>query len=342
MKKILILTVCMLFCISFPGTTRAQLPDGIEVKKIWDKADHNAFTDLIQFNGRFYCSFREGSGHVPGTDGEVRILSSVDGVEWEDLALLKKEGIDLRDPKLSITPSGQLMVIIGGSIYEDGKILGRNPYVSFSDEAGDVFSDPEKVSIDPEIVSWGDWIWRVTWHNGTGYAIDYQIGPEERNGPTALYLVKTTDGKHFTKVSKMEVDGFPNEATIRFHKDGSMYVMIRRELEDQMGVMAKSVAPFTEWEYQKMNIRIGGPNFIFDEDHRIIAATRLYEPEQYTGLLVGDSSGNFEKILQLPSGGDNSYPGMVTDKGILWLSYYSSHEDKSAIYLAKIPLSYFK
>jgi hypothetical protein len=40
----------------------------------------------------------------------------------------------------------------------------------------------------------------------------------------------------------------------------------------------------------------------------------------------------------MPSGGDSSYPGMVLHDGLLWMSYYSSHEGKSSIYLARIRL----
>jgi hypothetical protein len=43
-------------------------------------------------------------------------------------------------------------------------------------------------------------------------------------------------------------------------------------------------------------------------------------------------------VLVLPSGGDNSYPGMAWHDGTLWLSYYSSHEGKASIYLAEIAL----
>jgi hypothetical protein len=50
------------------------------VKKIWDTAPHSAFTDLIRFNDTFYCTFREGTGHVPGKktgdgDGEIRVIN---------------------------------------------------------------------------------------------------------------------------------------------------------------------------------------------------------------------------------------------------------------------------
>ena len=44
------------------------------------------------------------------------------------------------------------------------------------------------------------------------------------------------------------------------------------------------------------------------------------------------------KGLELPSGGDCSYPGMVWHEGLLWMSYYSSHEGKTSIYLAKVRL----
>ncbi len=66
------------------------------------------------------------------------------------------------------------------------------------------------------------------------------------------------------------------------------------------------------------------------------------ESEVYTGILIGDTSGNLRKILALPSGGDTSYPGFVLEKDKLLVSYYSSHEGKSAIYMAVVPLSHIE
>ena len=321
-----------------------QKAENVQITKIWDKGEHNAFTDLIRFKGNFYCVFREGSGHVGGSDGKIRILQSKDGQIWNELALLEKKGFDLRDAKLSITPQGRIMVIIGGSIYVDKILKGRIPHVSFSNSTGTTFSDPESVEIDPTIVSWGDWIWRVTWHKGIGYGIDYQVGPDERKGPTSLFLVKTLDGKKYTKVSKLELSGFPNEATIRIDKQNTMHTMIRRELDDKVGVMAKSTYPYVDWNFQKMPMRLGGPNFIFDKNQtNIIAATRIHEGTNLsTGIFVKKGSEDFKEIIRLPSGGDTSYAGMVNYGNYLWVSYYSSHEGKASIYLAKIPLSYLK
>ncbi|MCA9088271.1 MAG: exo-alpha-sialidase, partial [Planctomycetaceae bacterium] len=58
-----------------------------DVQRIWDKAPHNAFTDLLFHEGRWYCVFREGSAHV-SPDGALRVLTSTDGEHWESLALV--------------------------------------------------------------------------------------------------------------------------------------------------------------------------------------------------------------------------------------------------------------
>ena len=49
-------------------------------------------------------------------------------------------------------------------------------------------------------------------------------------------------------------------------------------------------------------------------------------------------SGRLTEFLRLPSGGDTSYPGMVYHEGLLWVSYYASHEGKTSIYLARVDL----
>src|SRR5581483_7144093 len=88
------------------GPPKAEL---VEVRKIWEQAPHNAFTDLIRFRNRWYCAFREGAAHAEG-EGKLRVLTSTDGEQWEAVALIAEPGRDLRDAKLSITPAGQLML----------------------------------------------------------------------------------------------------------------------------------------------------------------------------------------------------------------------------------------
>lgn len=49
--------------------------------------------------------------------------------------------------------------------------------------------------------------------------------------------------------------------------------------------------------------------------------------------------GDYEPVLTLPSGGDTSYAGMVWHEGSLWVSYYASHQGKTAIYLARVKVN---
>lgn len=84
------------------GTTRPILKD---VRRIWNKSKHNAFTDLVRFGDRWFCVFREGSAHV-SPDGALRVIRSKDGIEWESAALIEHSSADLRDAKITVTPDG--------------------------------------------------------------------------------------------------------------------------------------------------------------------------------------------------------------------------------------------
>jgi hypothetical protein len=338
---------CLVLIFLFTGCATKKAinnPEKIEIQKIWDQAPHSAFTDLLRFNNAFFCTFREGPGHVSGANGTARVLKSQDGKSWQSLASFKMEGMDVRDPKLSVTPDKRIMILLDVETYKDGKVDTRKPFVSYSDINGNTFSQPVASVVDPAIAVKSDWVWRVTWHNGTGYAIDYQ--------PDVIYLVKTTDGKHFQNVSKIDVDGRPNESTIRFDKNGKMYVLIRREDGDKRGILATSDTPFKTWQFNKLEQRLGGPNFIFLDDQTLCIGSRYYPSDMseqknlskhQTAVFITDLKGKTLKTIPVEqSGGDTSYPGMLVYQNQLWYSYYSSHEGKTSVYLAKIPLKMLK
>ena len=85
----------------------------VSVHKIWDRALHNAFTDLIRFRDCWWCTFREAAEHGRG-NGNIRVIMSTNEQEWTSAALVEEKGVDLRDPKLSAMPDGRLLLIMGG------------------------------------------------------------------------------------------------------------------------------------------------------------------------------------------------------------------------------------
>lgn len=314
----------------------------LTVDRIWNSAPHSAFTDLVEFNGRLYCTFREGTGHVPGKEGNngaIRVIASDDGQNWRSVAQIVEPGVDLRDPKITVAPGGRLMLIFGGSYYEGEKLGRRQTRVSFSNAAGTRFTPPRPVSIDPQIRTEGDWLWRVTWQGTTGYGVLYQL-EQSGNDEYKAHLVTTKDGVNYRFVTTFEIPGRPNETTIRFLSNGEMVAWVRRERGNQFGWIGTSRAPFREWTWKEQSARLGGPNLLVLPDDQLIGITRGHLPERKTNTYLArlGRDGVIEPLVTLPSGGDTSYAGMVRRGDRLLVSYYSSHEGKSAIYLATIDL----
>lgn len=342
MKKLLCLFTLFL---SFASTNVSAQPTSYSVKQIWSNGSHCAFTSIERFKGRYYCTFREGATHIFDSngkaEGKVRILASEDGEKWETVAFIGKEGFDLRDPKLSVTPEGKLMVTIGGSIYRNRKLEGCVPHVMFSED-GTTFSTPQPMELDKKMHTGHDWLWRVTWYDGVGYGISYS---KASNNEIKIHLMKTTDGVKYELVKSFNHDGYPNEATVRFLPDGRMAILLRRDGGDYHAMWGLSQAPYTDWEWKKLEFGLGGPDFIVLDDDHLVAGGRTFHigSAAHTTLFTGKNNGQFVDRIVLPSGGDNSYPGLLISGNELWVSYYSTHETKNAsIYLAKIPLENFK
>ena len=307
----------------------------ISVKKIWDAGEHNAFTDLIRFQGKWFCAFRESAAHVGG-DGKIRVLASTNGEQWESAALLSETGVDLRDPKLSLAPDKRLMLVMGGSVYGGKTLMERQPRVAFS-------KDGEDWTVPQRVMAKDDWLWRVTWHDVHAYGIAYTV-PVKGSGDWTVSFVESGDGINYRQVKKLDVPGRPNEATVRFVENGDCVALLRREGAglgaERDAWIGRSSAPFEEWKWQPAGMFVGGPNFIVLSNGTMLASGRQMNPapagpKMFVGRMDEKS---ITPQLILPSGGDCSYPGMVWHEGVLWVSYYSSHEGKTSIYLAKIKM----
>ena len=118
-----------------------------------------------------------------------------------------------------------------------------------------------------------------------------------------------------------------------------MYCLQRRDGKPlPSAFFGVSRPPYTDWKWHDLGAFVGGPNFIQLPSGQWIAAGRFMmngKPKTAVALLDVDKAA-IEPILELPSGGDSSYPGLVWHDDKLWVSYYSSHEGKTNIYLAKV------
>ncbi|MCA9262494.1 MAG: hypothetical protein KDA60_01550 [Planctomycetales bacterium] len=333
MRNVAVLVACLLMMgqhacaqTETAPTPRAEL---IEVQKIWNAAPHCAFTDLVRWQDKFYCAFREGQQHADDR-GVLRILVSTDGDHWTSAGVLSHAEYDLRDAALAELPDGRLMVLGGIQTHLDG-VRRSGTFVSFTAN-GTEFTEPQVV------VPLGRWLWRVTRRENELYGVAYGA-PDQKD---ASSLLKSTDGVHYETVTRELLSGgYPTEARIRFAADGTAYCLHRRDgAADNTAKLGVSRAPYNQWTWHDLGRYLGGPNFLQVPSGHWIAAGRLLDGGAHTELLALDvKQGTMKPILRLPSGGDTSYPGMVWHDGLLWVSYYSSHETGTSIYLARIKLA---
>jgi hypothetical protein len=262
----------------------------VSVKRIWDAAPHNAFTDLARHDGSWLCVFREGAAHV-SPDGAIRVIASRDGESWTSLARIESATGDLRDPKLALTPDGRLQLTAASAL--------RQPASSRHQT--------------------------FTWFS---YATD---------GRKNARLYRSGDGTRFEVAAPSIFDGGePNETSLVFLDDGTCLCLLRRDDPGGNGQRGRARPPYSSWTWKDVGARIGGPHMIRLADGRLIAAVRLYEPVRTSLAWVDPDDGKLRECLALPSGGDTSYAGLVEHDGLLRVSYYSSHEGKTSIYLARV------
>jgi hypothetical protein len=314
--------------VSFAGTDDPAQGNGsprlVECRRIWDAAPHNAFTDLIRYKDRWVCVFRDGATHV-APDGKLRVIESADGKQWSPAALVSLSGADLRDPKVCVTPGGKLM-LTGAAVRvgPGGKTHQTMAWLSDDGRTWDGGADIGEMNF---------WLWRVTWHGDTAFGVGYPTG---KPGPVRLY--SSHDGRTFnTLVPSLFADGQPNEHALVFLDDGTALCLLRRDGGTKTGQLGIAKPPYEQWKWKDLGKQVGGPAMLRLPDGRLVAGVRLYDGRVRTSLCFVDAeNGALAEALALPSGGDTSYPGLVFHDGLLWVSYYSSHEGKTSIYLAKV------
>ncbi len=333
----LLLTIsCLLPTLHAQG--KYPKPVLVSVEKIWDKAPHNGFTDLIRYKGRWYCTFREGEGHA-SDDGVLKVISSDNGEQWKLAASIEStRGWDMREAKFAIMPDGRLM-LTGAEANRKSKPSKHQSLVWFTSD-GENWTKTKNIA-DPDF-----WLWRGTWRNGKGYYFGYKT----LGRPGAIRLYSTRDGERFDMVVDNafpdDERGYPNETTVKFLEDGTCICLLRRDGGRNLNAaqLGRSKPPYKKWEWKDLGVRVGGPNMLQLPDGNWVSVIRRYgdtkrqqTKDWYTSVhWLDPDKGTLTEALKLPFFGDSSYTGMVWHKGLLWVSNYSSHEEGTNVYLAKI------
>ena len=318
------------------------------VRRVFHNGEHNAFTDLIRWKGAFWLTFRScPGGHAVDRSASIIVLRSKDAQTWEQVHRFSVADRDTRDPHF-LDFSGRLFVYTGtwwsgieGNLprerYDINKHLG---YTSWTED-GENWSQPQQLE-----GTYGHYIWRAAAHDGTAYlcARRKRGFSEKESGAGGAEIMESAmleseDGLNWRFLCLFQEDR-GNETAFRFLEDGSVLAVSRAG--SKKAQLAKSNPPYREWTRSDLPIYIGGPLLARWGERWVVGGRRSTGKGPKTTLywLIED---HLHAFAELPSGGDNSYPGFVElDDGRGLVSWYSSHEKDdhgktiTAIYLAEL------
>lgn len=342
----LLIAVCGLFAVSAGAEPKVRVEN---IRRAFHNGEHNAFTDLIRWRDRFWLTFRScPDGHQVAASASVIVLSSKDAKTWREEQRFSVPQRDTRDPHF-LSFKDKLFVYTGTWYAGDG-VLPReqyeiNQHLGYAVWTGDGQTWEGPLQLEG---TYGHYIWRAAAQGDTAYLCGrrkagFSESESGRGGSPIMQgaLLVSDDGLIWRYRSLFQ-ETLGNETAFLFGANGSLTALSRQGADESQ--LARARPPYVDWKRTKLPAYIGGPLLAEWGGRQVVGGRRTTDAGPKTTLywLVNDALVPF---AELPSGGDNSYPGFVTlDDGRGLVSWYSSHEknDKgvsiTAIYLAELAI----
>ena len=351
MKRITILCVTLWMGLATTALSQKQELPQIEVenvRRVFHNGEHNAFTDLIRWKGKFWLTFRScPDGHMVFSTSRIIVLNSDDARNWQRAHTFSVRLRDTRDPHF-LALNEQLFVYTGTWYSGEGQ-LPRNKYdinkhlgygVNTAD--GNTWSKPFQLE-----GTYGHYIWRAAAHDGKGYLCARRkrgyTESELGAGATPIMesaLLESEDGINWRFRSLFQTTK-GNETAFLFRKNGDL-LAISREQGREPALLIRSSSPYENMKRKRLTEYIGGPLLARWGNEFIVGGRRFTKTGPRT-ILYWLRDDALHEATWLAGGGDNSYPGFVElDDGTGLVSWYSSHEKdangktNTAIYLANL------
>jgi hypothetical protein len=314
---------------------RAEVDPRLEVES-WDivaDGEHNSNTDMMFWRGQFLLVHAASPYHLGTPRSRLLVKRSPDGRSWETLARLQVVGQDIRDPKI-IEIDGRLYLY---ALPNEG--VYATPIGTVLSTSDDATHWTRFSPVGPE----GWLFWRPKTRDGKTWYV-----PAYWNEHGASILLKSTDGREWTRVSVINEGEANDETAIEFLPDGRMIATARLEVEadtvtgnpDASTLIAVAEPPYERWTYTKSTVtRLDGPA-LFSHGGRVFAVARFQPGSRSWPTYLGSTwsrkrTGIFRVepdrlvyLSDLPSAGDTSYAGVVLRDGSLWTEYYTNRIDR--------------
>ncbi len=313
------------------------------VRKVFDDGNHDAFTDLCRFKSCLYLCFRScPDGHPVHASSRIVILSSEDGCEWEEVYDFAVEGRDTRDPHFLIF-RGSLFVYSGcWQIPAEGEEPDMNDHLGYAAITDDGRRWKGPVALEG---TYGYYIWRAASVGREAYMCARrrrEFAPARMGSSDELVqavFLKSRNGLVWS-FGGYFAERYGDETAFLFEDDESILALMRGR-GNRPARICRSPPPYNEWIIHELDRNVGGPLLVRWNGRYLVGGRNTTDPGSPKTTLYWLEGHALVKAADLPSGGDNSYPGFVAEsKDRALVSYYSGHEDpESSIYLAEIELS---
>jgi len=318
------------------------------IRRVFHNGEHNAFTDMIRFNGKYYLTFRScPDGHMVHPTASVIVLASDDTKSWKQVHRFNVRHRDTRDPHF-LAFKGKLFIYTG-TWYSGETTLPRDKYDLNQHLGYAVWSDDGETWSDPMLLegTFGHYIWRAAAYGDTAYLcgrrkIDYDIMAKGEGREITSLMLESDDGLIWRKKAVFQPTG-GDETAFQFDSKGNVTAIARSYGRNPAQVL-RAAAPWTDWQKIKLDRYIGGPLLVSWGNRQVVGGRELTDGGSRMSMYwVVENS--LRKFAELPSGGDTSYPGFIElDLTHAVMSWYSSHEKDAggqtitAIYIADLTI----
>ena len=346
MRSLLWLILC---AVPTAGLWADDLPkvEVTNVRRAFHNGEHNAFTDLAKFNGKYYLTFRTcPDGHMVHPTAGIIILTSDDLQSWREVHRFSVKHRDTRDPHFLVFQD-KLFVYTGtwysgpttipSSEYDLNKHLG---YAAWTSD-GRQWQSPVMLE-----GTFGHYIWRASAYQGKAYLCgrrkaSFAEGPKGEGNEVESVMLESDDGLIYRKKAIFQ-ETAGDETAFLFEEDGSLLAIGRRGRANAQLITGRP--PYQALERVDLDRYIGGP-LVTKWQGRLVVGGRHTTSSGPKMSMCWLNGGQLTEFAELPSAGDNSYPGflqLAPDRAVM--SYYSTHEKSengqpiTAIYLADLKI----
>ncbi len=318
------------------------------IRRVFHNGQHNAFTDLVRFRDRFFLTFRScPDGHMVHPTASIIVLSSADAEQWEPVHQFHVAKRDTRDPHFLVFRDR--LFVYTGTWYSGETTIPASEYELNLHLGYAAWSDDGRTWHSPVLLegTFGHYVWRAATYGDSAFLcgrrkIGFEVGPRGEGHDVESLMLESSDGLIWRKRAVFqEIAG--DETAFLFEPDGTVVGIGRRG--NAPAQLLRSAPPYTTWDRRDLSEYVGGPLLTRWGDWYVVGGRRTTAergPKTMLYFLVDDQ---LRELAELPSGGDNSYPGFVALSPTRALvSWYSSHEQDSAgqamtaIYLADLEI----